>query len=165
MRRLSIAAILTATALLGTAVPVQARFTTGSYQGSTAQEIGISFFAGKRAVRNVSYAVRYRCSTGRSYYGRLLEDTSLYPIRGGHFGGDWSSDTGATNSEIHGRLRGKRARGWVRRTIQVDSAAQEPDPEGDELCDSGVLRFRARLSSRRPLPARRAAAAARSRTR
>jgi DNA-binding beta-propeller fold protein YncE len=122
---------------------------TGVYTGSTEQLIGIEFVAGRHAVRDLTYAVRYHCSTGRSYYGNPLRNGARYPIREGRFHARWTSAGGATVSEVHGRLRGTRARGTVRRTIRIDTAEQRPDPQGDELCDSGVVPFHARSAGAR----------------
>jgi hypothetical protein len=130
--------------------PAFAGHATGAYRGSTAQRIGIDFVASEHAVRGVTYAVKYHCSTGRSYYGKPLVDRGTYPIREGRFDARWTSATGATVSEVHGRIRGRRARGTVSRTVRIDTVEQQPDPQGDELCESGVVRFRARSMSVHP---------------
>jgi hypothetical protein len=130
--------------------PALAKHVTGTYRGSTSQRIGIEFVAGKHAVRAVTYAVKYHCSSGRSYYGNPLESSGRYRIRSGRFHAHWASTSGATISDVRGHIRGRRAWGTVSRTIRIDSAEQQPDPEGDELCESGVLHFRARAMRRGP---------------
>ena len=127
-----------------------ANHATGAYSGSTEQLIGIDFVAGRRAVWDLAYAVRYHCSTGRSYYGNPLRARRRYPIRDGRFNLHWTSASGATVSDVHGRIRGKRAWGTVSRTIRIDTVEQQPDPEGDELCESGVVHFHARRAGARP---------------
>ena len=127
-----------------------ANHATGSYSGSTEQRIGIDFVAGRRAVWDLAYAVKYHCSTGRSYYGNPLRARRSYPIRDGRFKLHWTSASGATVSSVHGRIRGKRAWGTLSRTIRIDTVEQQPDPEGDELCESGLVHFRARRAGARP---------------
>ena len=122
-----------------------AAYHSGPYRGRTSQRLGISFAAGSRAVTGLTYAVHYTCSTGRSYTGAALRDSDRYAIRAGRFGGRSRSASGATVSEVHGRLSGRSASGTVRRTIRIDTVHQRPDPAGDELCDSGRLRFTATL--------------------
>ena len=131
-------------------VPAFADHATGAYRGSTARRIGINFVAGEHAVRSFTYAVKYHCSTGRSYLGKPLVDGGRYPIREGRFDARWTSATGATVSEVHRRIRGRRARGTVSRTVRIDTVEQQPDLQGDELCESGVVRFRARSMSVHP---------------
>jgi hypothetical protein len=153
MRRFGPSSLCALAAALGVlavaAAPALAKHVTGTYTGSTAQRIGIEFVAGKRALRGLTYAVKYHCSTGRSYYGSPLEANGTYPIRAGRFHAYWASSSGATVSEVHAHIRGRRAWGTVSRTIRIDTAEQQPDPQGDELCESGVMRFRARAMRRR----------------
>lgn len=121
-----------------------AAYHTGTYRGRTAQRLAISFVAGTRSVTRLTYAVRYRCSTGRSYTGSPLRDSTGYAVHAGRFGGRSRSPSGATVSEVHGRLSSRSASGTVRRTIRIDTVHQRPDPAGDETCDSGRVRFTAR---------------------
>jgi len=154
MRRFGPSSLCALAAALGVlavaAAPALAKHVSGTYTGSTAQRIGIEFVAGKRALRDLTYAVKYHCSTGRSYYGNPLRARRRYPIRDGRFKLHWTSASGATVSSVHGRIRGKRAWGTLSRTIRIDTVEQQPDPEGDELCESGLVHFRARRAGARP---------------
>jgi len=144
MPRIRIALIVAATAALLPAVAIAA-YHTGPYRGRTAQRLAISFAAGPHAVTGLTYAVHYTCSTGRSYTGTPLRDSTAYAIRAGRFGGRTRSASGATVSEVHGRLSSRSASGTVRRTVRIDTVNQRPDPAGDETCDSGRVHFTAVL--------------------
>ena len=138
-------AVLTVSALALLSGVALASFRTGPYHGKTAQRLVISFVVHRHTVTRLTYAVRYRCSTGIRYTGSELLDTTVFRIRNGRFGGRSQSPSGATKSEIHAQLGGSSATGIVRRTIRINTVTNRPDPAGNELCDSGRVRFSAHL--------------------
>ena len=140
--RKGLAALVAAVALLGAGAALAA-YRTGSYAGRTAQRLSITFHAGTRSVTGLTYAVRYRCSTGRRFTGSPLRDSLAYRIRYDRFGGTSRSPSGATRSEVHGTLYRSTATGTVRRTIRINTLLHRPDLAGDERCDSGTVSFTA----------------------
>jgi hypothetical protein len=144
MRR-SLAVMFLVLLPLATAGLVGAAVKPGKYNGTTAQDLVVSFkVTENRKIVTARTRVRLSCTDGDSY---VDDDTSpqdlKFPISDeGRFG--WKAGPPENNLKVKGRIKGKKSKasGWVRYKSRFNEQ-NRLDPNGSITCDSGRVSFTA----------------------
>jgi hypothetical protein len=135
-------ALLATLAVAATAAAAAGSYKTGSYNGTTDQDLAVSFKAGKKFVRAFVIKEEGSCSNGRMSTG-TQGPFKMRIKRHGKFGEAGASPSGATRTRVTGKLKGHAASGTIRVTSHFNDAGQ-PDPNGSMICKSGTVHWTAK---------------------
>jgi hypothetical protein len=127
-------------------------FKPGPYVGSVAVrgKPPLTFVAAKTRVRRLSFdAQRVRCSDGRRGAINLPGPVAKRSARLRHARFDLrfsrSDYPAQAGSRVAGRLKGRKASGTVRMVLRLNASSGEIDPAGTIVCDTGRLKWSAKL--------------------
>jgi len=93
--------------------------TAGKYTGKTADKRAVSFRVSGHRVRSFAFQARWRCTNGSGFVTRATFKS--IKIRGRRFSGAYAVTAGSLATTIRGTLRGRRARGTIRRRAHFNS--------------------------------------------
>lgn len=152
--RVAVAALIVAGLAVGApalAQSVRASAAAGgkrTYKGKTAQGLAVKLAKPTRGGRRFTYQATMACSDGTTFTDLPFVD--LVKIRKhGRFSSRFKSDGGATQTDVRGRIAGRRASGTVkineRYSSTPNSAGNFPlDAHGSVTCRSGAVKWTAR---------------------
>ena len=151
--RLTLAASIVAALAIG--LPALAPAATGSsrngvnaaYKGKNSQGLPVSLSKPVKGGRRFTYQATMNCSDGTTFTDNPFVD--LVPIKNGKFRNRYSSDKGATLTNVQGTIKGKRASGTVKITEHYgatpNAAGNYPlDAHGTVICQSGAVKWTAK---------------------
>ena len=147
--RLTLAASIVAALAVGLPALALAASKNGvnkAYKGKNAQGLPVSLSKPVKGGRRFTYQATMNCSDGTSFTDNPFVD--LVAIKNGKFRNRYSSDKGATLTNVTGTIKGKRASGTVKITEHYgatpNSAGNFPlDAHGTVICQSGAVKWTA----------------------
>lgn len=142
------AALVTACAVSAPALGAARTAATGkAFTGKTAQGLPVKLGKPTKAGRPFTYQATMNCSDGTTFLDNPFVD--VVTIKKGKFRSRYTSDRGATQTNVTGTIKGKKASGTVKITERYSATPNAQgifplDGHGTVICQSGAVRWTAR---------------------
>jgi hypothetical protein len=131
------------------AAPALAKHSSLIFRGKTSQRMGVRLANERSQAWVFRYQARMRCSDGSTFTDDPFADTVI--VRRGRFSERVTTSHGAVSTRVAGTVGRRVATGTIRiseRYSEVPTANGDTplDPNGGILCDSGTVRWTARIA-------------------